>query len=165
MKNCSLIIFLLSLVSFQGLCQENLVKALPASGNFKPEGKPAKGLEKLVVLQGLDKVTARISRIEAPINVTILFGSLALTARACYRKPPEETPESAAFLEIDDIGSDNQINRFFSGWMFASSPALSALEHPVYDVTVVDCMSSSRASSGSSVKKSARASKADDNKW
>ena len=92
-----------------------------------------------VVLQGLDKVTARISTIEAPLGRTVVFGMLRITARACHKRPPEEPPESSAFLEIVDVKPGQPPAPLFTGWMFASSPALSALEHPVYDVWVIDC--------------------------
>ncbi len=91
------------------------------------------------ILQGLDKTTARVSTIVAPIDAVTRFGSLQIVARACHKKPPTETPESSAFLEIVDVRPDSPEVRIFTGWMFASSPALSALEHPVYDVWVVDC--------------------------
>lgn len=99
------------------------------------------------VLQGLDKVTARIERIEAFIDKPIRFGSLRILVRACVKKPPEELPESAAFLEITDERAEEEAIRVFSGWMFASSPSLSAMEHPVYDVWVVDCMNEASDSS------------------
>ena len=95
--------------------------------------------EDVAVLQGLDKVTARISTIRAPIGLTVGFGSLEIVARACIKRPPEEPPESTAFLEIHDVKPCEAPVKIFSGWMFASSPALSALEHPVYDISVVDC--------------------------
>lgn len=91
------------------------------------------------VLQGLDKTTARVSTFEAPIDRPARFGTLRITARACEKKPPTEPPESAAFLEIVDVRPDSPAVEIFSGWMFASSPAISALEHPVYDVWVIDC--------------------------
>lgn len=97
----------------------------------------------LAVLQGLDKVTARISTFEAPIDVPVRFGSLEITARTCQKRPPEETPESAAFLQIRDIKPGELPVAVFTGWMFASSPALNALEHPVYDVWVIDCKNNS----------------------
>jgi len=96
----------------------------------------------VAVLQGLDKTTARISTFEAPIDRSVRFGSLVITARACVKRPPEEPPETSAFLEIEEIRpGDTQVtaNRIFSGWMFKSSPALSALENPVYDIGVLDC--------------------------
>ncbi len=100
---------------------------------------PAAVPEALVVLQGLDKVTARISTVEAPIDRAVRFGTLEITARHCRKRPPEEPPEITAFLEIRDIKRDQPAAELFIGWMFASSPALSALEHPVYDVWVIDC--------------------------
>jgi hypothetical protein len=97
----------------------------------------------VALLQGLDKVTARVSSIRAAIGIPTYFGTLEIVARACRKTPPTEPPESAAFLEIRELppASDQkaQPTDLFSGWMFASSPAVSALEHPVYDVWVVDC--------------------------
>jgi hypothetical protein len=119
--------------------------AAPQAG--APQPGPA---YEIAVLQGLDRVTARISTIRASIGTPVRFGSLHIVVRACHKRPPEETPESAAFLEIDDVKPGEAPVRAFSGWMFASSPALSPLEHPVYDVTVVDCMNSSNSSSESS---------------
>ncbi len=101
---------------------------------------PALGQQNVAaVLQGLDKTTARVSTIDAPIGGITRFGTLEIVARACHKKPPTETPESAAFLEIVDVRPDSPSIEVFSGWMFASSPAVSAMEHPVYDVWVIDC--------------------------
>ncbi len=91
------------------------------------------------VLQGLDKITARISTIEVAVGETVSFGSLQITVQACDKRPPEETPESAAFLQVVEQKPGEQPVTRFSGWMFASSPALSAMEHPVYDLWVLDC--------------------------
>ena len=96
----------------------------------------------LAVLQGLDKVTARISTIEAPVGDVVRFGTLEIIARVCDKRPPEETPESASFLDIWEVRRGEPPTSVFRGWMFASSPALSALEHPVYDVWVLDCRNS-----------------------
>lgn len=90
-------------------------------------------------LQALDKVTARISELHVPIGGTVHFGTIEVTARSCYKSPPEEPPENAAFLEINEVRRGEEAKRLFSGWMFSSSPGLSTLEHPVYDVWVVDC--------------------------
>ena len=95
--------------------------------------------EPVALLQGLDKITARVSKFEAPVGTPVRFGTLSIRVRDCEKNPPEETPESAAFLEIDELRQGEARTRLFSGWMFASSPALSALEHPVYDVNVLDC--------------------------
>lgn len=111
--------------------------------------------ETVAVLQGLDKISARVSRFEAPIGQPVRFGTLVVVARACSKRPPEEPPESAAFLQIEEThpGERNALNTpLFSGWMFASSPAVSALEHPVYDIGVLDCRNDT-GSSGSSAGK------------
>lgn len=90
-------------------------------------------------LQGLDKVSGRILSIEAPVGQTVHFGTLEMVVRTCRKRPPEEPPESAAFIDIWEIKPGEAASGLFRGWMFASSPALSALEHPVYDVWLVDC--------------------------
>jgi hypothetical protein len=92
-----------------------------------------------VVLQGLDKVTARVWTFEARIGEVVRFGTLEIHPRFCDRTPPEEAPESRAFLDIFEARAGEQKADLFHGWMFASSPALNALEHPVYDVWVLDC--------------------------
>ena len=95
--------------------------------------------DQIVTLRGVDKITARVTDIQAHMNKPLRFGSLEITPRTCSKRPPEETPEVTAFLEISDVKPDGEKKKLFSGWMFASSPALSALEHPVYDVWVIDC--------------------------
>jgi len=104
----------------------------------------------VAVLQGLDKVTARVSTIEAPVGAPVRFDTLEIIARTCDKRPPEETPESAAFLDIWELRPGEAAQSLFRGWMFASSPALSAMEHPVYDVWVLDCASSAESSDSSS---------------
>ena len=91
------------------------------------------------ILQGLDKVTARVVTIVARLGDTKKIGSLEIIVRACDKRPPEETPESAAFIDVWEVRPGEPASNIFRGWMFASSPALSALEHPVYDVWVLDC--------------------------
>jgi len=93
----------------------------------------------MVIMQGLDKVTARVSTFQAPLGVTVRFGTLEITVKSCDRTPPEEPPESAVFLEVMEKRPDEPVTELFRGWMFSSSPALSALEHPVYDVWVLEC--------------------------
>lgn len=97
------------------------------------------------VLQGLDKITARISTINVAVGQTVAFGSLQITLKACDKHPPEETPESAAFLQVVEQKPGEAPVTRFSGWMFASSPALSAMEHPVYDLWVLDCTGTAEA--------------------
>lgn len=107
----------------------------------QPKDSTADWLELPVAkLQGLDKVTARISTVDAPVGATVAFGPLVITARTCRKRPPEDEPESAAFLEIAEVTTDDERVEVFSGWMFASSPALSAMDHGVYDVWVLDCV-------------------------
>ncbi|MSO71201.1 MAG: DUF2155 domain-containing protein [Alphaproteobacteria bacterium] len=102
------------------------------------------------VLQGLDKITARVRSLELEFGETLVFGTLRITLRACRKAPPEDAPEAVAFLEITEVRPPQFPIRIFSGWMFASSPALSALEHPVYDVWVTDCKNVSKAPGGNS---------------
>lgn len=104
----------------------------------------------VAVLRGLDKVTARSSVFRVPVGEPVRFGTLEIVARICDKRPPEETPESAAFLEIQEIKRAGKTMPLFSGWMFASSPGLSALEHPIYDVWVLDCAASDDSSTSSS---------------
>ena len=94
----------------------------------------------IVILQALDKVTARIQTIETPIGKETRFGQLRILPIKCRKKSPEEAPDTAAFLQVHetDPRTGNNVT-WFSGWMFASTPALNALEHPVYDVWVKDC--------------------------
>lgn len=115
--------------------------------------------EPVALLLGLDKITARVSKFEAQVGTPAQFGTLSIRVRDCEKNPPEETPESAAFVEIDETHPGEDSKRLFSGWMFASSPALSGLEHPVYDVVLLDCRAasgSSRTAAGSATGKEAR---------
>ena len=96
-----------------------------------------------VKLRALDKITGRTQDIVIPVDETIKYGTLDITARKCLKRPPEETPETTTFLEIRETPQDEDTIIQFMGWMFASSPALNALEHPVYDVWVIDCIISS----------------------
>ena len=97
-----------------------------------------------VKLQSLDKVSARTLTFEAKVGETVKYGPLYIKIQACRKAPPLEQPESAAFLQIWEIPPETgEAEWIFSGWMFASSPALSAMDHPVYDVWVIDCMGDS----------------------
>ena len=101
---------------------------------------PASAIEgDTVVLQGLDKVTARVWTFEVKIGQVVRFGTLEIQPRFCDRAPPEDPPESKVFLDIYEARAGEEKADLFHGWMFASSPALNPLEHPVYDVWVVDC--------------------------
>lgn len=113
-----------------------LLACLPAAGPVRAEPMEEKGT---AVLQALDKVTARVQELEVPVGGSVEFGAITITVRTCRKATPIDPPESVAFLEIDETRPDEADVRLFSGWMFASSPALSSLEHPVYDVWVLDC--------------------------
>lgn len=112
-------------------------------------GIPAAQAATIAILQGLDKTTARVSRFDAPVDQSVKFGTLVITVKACVKAPPEEPPNTAAFLEIDKVqpGETNNVvsKQVFSGWMFAASPAVSALEDPIYDINVLDCKSETAA--------------------
>ncbi len=105
----------------------------PAEAGTDTEGPPR------AVLRGLDKVTARVTDVPAPVDAVVRFGTLEIKVRTCRKRPPWETPESAAFLEVWEVRPDEPTANLFRGWMFASSPGLNALEHPVYDIWVIDC--------------------------
>ncbi len=99
---------------------------------------PPKGGTQLL-MRGLDKITGRPTNITAPIGKPVHFATLTITARYCYSTPPSETPETTAFVQIDDHRPDQPERRIFSGWMYGSSPGLNAVEHPLYDVWVISC--------------------------
>jgi len=94
---------------------------------------------RVAVFAFLDKVTARISTKQIPLNQTVQFGSLKVTPRVCYSRPATEEPKTTTFVEVDDLKLDGTTERIFSGWMLAQSPGLHAVEHPVYDVWLTDC--------------------------
>ncbi len=102
-----------------------------------PPPKPVGPLT--LVLRGLDKITGRPTTLLVPIGKSVQFATLTVTARYCYSTPSTETPETAAFVQIDDHRPDQQEHRIFSGWMYASSPGLNGMEHPLYDVWVITC--------------------------
>ncbi len=93
----------------------------------------------IAVLRTLDKITARMSTEEVFIDDMMELGNLRVTPRRCLKNPPTETPESSAFLEIYELPKNLEPAPVFQGWMFASSPALNAMEHPVFDVWLLDC--------------------------
>ncbi|MAE51658.1 MAG: hypothetical protein CMH27_07590 [Micavibrio sp.] len=95
----------------------------------------------VVKLQSLDKITARTETFEARVGSTVKFGPLFIKVQSCRKSDPIDEPESASFLQIWEIDQENEAQWVFSGWMFASSPALSPMDHPIYDVWVLDCLS------------------------
>lgn len=96
---------------------------------------------KRAVFAGLDKITGRTFTFDAAIGETVKFGALQVTPRACYTRPPTEATNTDAFVEVDEETLQGEIKRIFTGWMFASSPGLNAIEHPIYDVWLTDCAS------------------------
>jgi hypothetical protein len=91
------------------------------------------------VFSGLDKITGRIINFDVAIGETVQFGALQLTTRACYTRPLTETANTDAFVEVDEVTLQGEVKRIFTGWMFASSPGLHAVEHPIYDLWLTDC--------------------------
>lgn len=87
----------------------------------------------------LNKVSGKVSKLIIEDDGEIFFGSLKIIAHTCTKSPPEEPPENKAFLEVWDIKYDQEDKKIFNGWMFSSSPSISALEHAVYDVWIIDC--------------------------
>jgi hypothetical protein len=90
-------------------------------------------------LQALDKVTARITILEARVNETATFGTLSIALRACNGRGPDDVPDAAAWMEITDSRAAPGSPPAFRGWMFANAPGVSMLEHPVYDIRVLEC--------------------------
>lgn len=103
----------------------------------QPPAPPQGGT--LLMMRGLDKITGRPTSITAPIGKPVHFATLTITARFCYSTPASETPETAAFVQIQDNRPDQSARGIFSGWMYGSSPGLNGVEHPLYDVWVISC--------------------------
>lgn len=127
-----------------------LVAAGPAAHAERSENPVAQ-------FSGLDKITGRITTFDVYLNETVQFGALQVTPRVCYSRSQNAAPGSDAFVEVDEITLDRKIKRIFTGWMFADSPGLNAVEHPVYDVWLKSCKDKSdvpppQASNGADAK-------------
>jgi hypothetical protein len=109
------------------------------------EPPPQRIANPTAVFSGLDKITGRIINFDVAINETVQFGALQVTPRVCYSRPPTETPNTDAYLEVDEVTLSGEIKRIFDGWMFAASPGLHAVEHPVYDVWLTNCKGAATA--------------------
>ncbi|WP_247636769.1 DUF2155 domain-containing protein [Methylobacterium sp. 37f] len=118
---------------------KRLILASIATGLLAVPASADKIKNPTAVFSGLDKITGRIVSFEVAVDETVQFGALQLTPRVCYSRPPTESPKTTGFLEVDEVTLDNKYRRIFTGWMFASSPGLHAIEHPIYDVWLVDC--------------------------
>jgi hypothetical protein len=121
----------------QGAPQPNTTA--PPSDEVVVEPPPQRIENPKAVFAGLDKITGRIISFDVAVNETVQFGALQVTPRACYSRPPTETPQTDAFVEVDEVTLQGEIKRIFTGWMFAASPGLHAVEHPIYDVWLTDC--------------------------
>lgn len=137
-----------------GLALAVMAFALPAAGQQAwqdQQNRPGQNREptfidqEMAALHALDKIAARVSKMWVPVGTVARFGRLSIDVKACRKRPPEEPPEAAAFLEIVDSGRDGAAVEVFRGWMFASSPSLSAMEHPLYDIWVAGCMTAAEA--------------------
>ena len=98
-----------------------------------------KVINKKASFAGLDKITGRIINFDEEIGETVQFGALRVKTDACYTRPATEAANTDAFVEVDEITLQGEVKRIFSGWMFAASPGLHAVEHPIYDIWLTDC--------------------------
>ncbi|WP_283194769.1 DUF2155 domain-containing protein [Rhizobium sp. AN80A] len=118
--------------------------ALALGSSFLPQTVLAARIDNPVaVFSGLDKITGRITTFDVYVNETVQFGALQVTPKACYSRDQTEAQKIDGFVEVDEITLDRKIRRIFTGWMFADSPGLNAVEHPIYDVWLKDCKATS----------------------
>ena len=97
----------------------------------------------VATFDGLDKITGRVTTFDVYIGETVQFGALQITPRACYTRPPTENQRTSTFIEVDLVSLQGTLKRIFTGWMFADSPALNAIDNAVYDIWLLDCKQSS----------------------
>jgi hypothetical protein len=114
------------------------LKAYFIDDSIEKLAKKNKRYKNTAILQGINKITTKISPIKVRIGTIEKFGNLRIKVRACWRAPNDEKPENKVLVKISEISPDDEVE-VFNGWMFSSSPALSALEHPVYDITILEC--------------------------
>lgn len=127
--------------AFAAMSFSALAQPAPAPDVSMPIDLPAARAagHTILELRALDKITGQAVPIMAPLNVPVKYKTLTIEARTCYSTPPSETPETSAFLQIEDRRPDMPARQVFSGWMYASSPGLNGMQHPLYDVWVVSC--------------------------
>jgi hypothetical protein len=113
--------------------------ALQPPDDVAPEIPTEKVVNPTGVFAGLDKITGRITSFDVTMGETVQFGALQVTPRACYTRKPTETPNTDAFIEVDEVTLQGEVRRIYTGWMYAASPGLHAVEHPIYDVWLTDC--------------------------
>jgi hypothetical protein len=97
----------------------------------------------VAVFSGLDKITGRTTSFDVYIDETVQFGALQVTPKVCFSRDESEAQKISSFVEVDEITLDRKIRRIFTGWMFAASPGMNAVDHPVYDVWLTGCKQSS----------------------
>jgi hypothetical protein len=107
------------------------------------------------VFAGLDKITGRTIAFEAAADETVQFGTLQVTERACFTRPATEAPQTETFVEVDEVGAGKEFKRIFSGWMFAASPGLHGIEHPIYDIWLTGCEGEGTLEAGLEIPESA----------
>lgn len=115
------------------------VAATAAAALFAAPALADKYRNPTAIFSGLDKITGRIISFEVQVNETVQFGALQLTPKVCFSRPITERPQTTSFVEVDEITFNNESKRLFNGWMFAASPGLNAIEHPVYDIWLTGC--------------------------
>lgn len=106
---------------------------------FTGEAQAARISNAVAVFSGLDKITGRVTTFDVYLNETVQFGALQVTPKVCYSRDDTEAQKVDGFVEVDEITLDRKIRRIFTGWMFADSPGLNAVEHPIYDVWLTGC--------------------------
>ena len=97
----------------------------------------------IAAFSGLDKITGRLTKFDVYMDETVQFGALQITPRACYTHPANEAQRTSVFVEVDQVSLQRTVRRIFTGWMFADSPALNAVDHAVYDIWLVECKTTS----------------------
>lgn len=115
---------------------QNYDATVQPSNNDEQSNKQSSAL---AILQCLNKVSAKTSELRIMVGQEIKFGKLSIKVERCWKSAPEQRPESKILLDVKDTGIDGNKNRIFYGWMLSSSPSISGLEHPIYDITAIDC--------------------------
>jgi hypothetical protein len=143
-------LLLVALAVFAGAAAAQTPPPPPGTANLNLRPIPDGPGKRVAELQGLDKVTARSQRFYAPVGEATRFGTLSISVGDCLVNVPEAPPESVAYLTIVDNKPGQAAEKLFAGWMFASTPSLSALDHGVYDVRVLSCTMAQGSSPASS---------------
>jgi hypothetical protein len=123
----------------RGVAAMAVISAFAGVSHAQEKGAGERVSNAVAEFAGLDKITGRIISFDVYIDETVQFGALQVTPRVCYSRPGAEAPKTDSFVEVDEITLDRKIRRIFTGWMFAESPGLNAVEHAVYDVWLKDC--------------------------